>query len=92
MSEKMSYAEWNDACVELDSIRSQARQAGLCNLDEVLEVVEMSLTVDECPAVAALELDFLAGQLRRCPKLQKAMRALSRRLSLYPAVEVRLLH
>lgn len=92
MQQKMSFSKWVAARKDLATIRHRAHLAGLVNLCEMLEMVENSLTVDECPIVAAIELEFLASHLRRCPSIKKAMRDLSKRLSIYPTAEVVPLH
>jgi hypothetical protein len=92
MLRKMPLGEWNSARQDLETLRSRARFAGLMDLDEALESVESSLTEDECPTVAAIELAFLAEQLHSRPNLREALLRLSERLYLYPRVQTVLLH
>lgn len=80
MRSRMSFQEWHVTRREMESFRACARTAGLAELEEALEGVQMTMAQVGDPGIVAAELEFVASGLHGATDLRTAMLTLCERL------------
>lgn len=71
-------------------LQALVRRAGMLNLphiDSLLNRVFRTLARDASPAVAGIELEYIAAQLRAYPEMRDSLLQLARKLFEYPLAQ-----
>ncbi len=90
MIRNMPYADWQEAQESVDVIRQRLRMADLPDIERLLEAANRSLVRDRSPALAGIQLEYIAEQLRIYPHLRLHVSNLSELLMQYTTIEPRL--